>query len=433
MRSPKLADDTLLQIALRWSPDDEQKVGRLAMRDGVALFEYDPAFLGTGIEISPFTLRTRSGVIEGNRKVVEFEGLHGVFNDSLPDGWGRLLVDRYAAKAKVRFEQLTPLDRLAIVGENGIGALVYRPQTELEGDDRRLELDEIADQVDEVYQGTAEGHLKRLIVLGGSPAGARPKVMFSMTADGSLIDDRAAVARGAEQWLVKFAAKDDPKDIGTIEYAYSLMARAAGIDVPKSRLLDGKKGPYFAIRRFDRNGPERVHVATACGLLEASHRSPSMTYGNLIKLANKLTRDFAQGLKMLRLAAFNALAHNRDDHTKQFSFLMDRQGSWRLAPAYDLTFSSPGTEHATLVGTEGRNPTRRDVLQAALDGGLDQAQAETVIDEVASTIARWSEFADEACLSKKSAQTIAKVLNGICGAAPAPTNDEETSMGMRSS
>jgi serine/threonine-protein kinase HipA len=412
MRSPKRADGALLQVALRWSPADEQKVGRLAMNRGVALFEYDSAFLETGIEISPFLLRGRRGVIEGNRKVAEFEGLHGLFNDSLPDGWGRLLVDRYATKTGVSTAQLTPLDRLAIVGNDGIGALVYRPQTELDGDDRRLGLDEIAAQVDEVYQGTADDHLKRLIALGGSPAGARPKVMLAMDADGSLVDDRAAIVRGADQWLVKFASVDDPKDIGAIEYAYSLMARAACINVPATRLLEGRKGSYFAVRRFDRAGTARTHVATACGLLEASHRYPSMRYADLIKLTNQLTRDFGQGLEMLRLAAFNALAHNRDDHTKQFSFMMDRNGAWRLAPAYDLTFSNgPGGEHATLVGAEGRNPTRRDVLQAAVDGGLARATANAVIDEVAAAIARWAAFADEAGLTKTSTRAIGDVID----------------------
>jgi serine/threonine-protein kinase HipA len=407
MTGLKLPEGTQLDVTLRWDADDQQQVGRLAMHDGRALFEYATAFLGSGVEVSPVTMRTRSGVIAPARVIGEFEGLHGVFNDSLPDGWGRLLVDREAARRGTSPSTLTPLDRLAIVGASGIGALVYRPAQVLGPLEGLVDLDATATAIAEVFAGSADEFLQ-LLITGGSPQGARPKAMVVLMPDGSLRHDTDVPPPGGEHWLVKFASREDPDDIGAIEYAYAQMARAAGLEVPQTRLIGGKLGPYFAVRRFDRDGTRRTHVATACGLAEASHRAGSMTYAGLIRLALHVAQDFAAGMQMFRRMAFNVLAHNRDDHTKQFSFCMTRNGTWQLAPAYDLTFSD-GTrgEHATLVANAGKSPGRNDMLEVARAGGIDTAEAGVVLEQVAEAVARWRAFAADAGLSRATSSRIA--------------------------
>jgi serine/threonine-protein kinase HipA len=391
-------------------------VGRLAWHQRRAHFEYDRDFLAAGIELSPFRLPLRAGVQEA--PLEPFNGLHGVFNDSLPDGWGRLLIDRKLRLNGIQPEALTPLDRLAFVGSHGMGALTYHPQSQASTDDSAgvINLDQLAEDTRQVLIDDASAALEQLLRLGGSPQGARPKALIGVSQDRSRIvpgdDDLKA---GFDHWLVKFRAPTDPEDVGAIEQAYAEMARLAGIDMPETYLFPAAQGPgHFAIKRFDRLGNQRIHMQTASGLLNADHRLPSLTYNDLLKLTRALTRDQKAVDQVFIRMAFNILAHNRDDHTKNHSFLMDANGEWTVSPGYDLTYSvGPGGEHSMAISGEGRRPTLDHILAAAKDGGIVESKVIEMIDKTAAAIRRWPDLAERHGVSPPTIASITDELDAI--------------------
>ena len=405
-------------LTVLYEPEEGRhvKVGRLAARNRELLFEYEPAFLKQGLELSPFKLPLRSGVLVGNPAL--WDGLWGAFEDSLPDGWGRLLMDRRAAQAGLSPAALGPLDRLALMGTRSMGALVYQPEVELDLP-TVVSLPEIAADVEAVLHDVEGPDLTRLIALGGSPQGVRPKALVQLSADGTVVFGGRAHRPGCTAWLVKFRARDDDLHAGTLEHAYTRMADAAGIDAPATTMLGrSRKHPgFFAIERFDRRGPHKVHLHTLAGLLHAPHTNPSTTYRDLLLATRLLTHDEAAVSEMFRRACFNVFAHNRDDHTRNFAFLMDERGVWRASPAYDLTFSpGPGGEHAMLVGHEGANPSETDLLELA--SSVDLKRPRPIIEQVRAEVGRFSRHADEAGLPRKVRDRVAKAL-GV-GAAPHP-------------
>lgn len=393
-----------------------RKVGRLAMRDRRILFEFDPAFLADPLPLSPFQLPVRPGVVAG--RPVVFDGLFGVFNDSLPDGWGRLLLDRALGRLGIPRGELTPLDRLAHVGQHGMGALSYEPDLS-DGDavPDVLELDALARDAATVLAGEEGKVIEKLLMLSGASAGARPKVVAQVSADlKTIIHGPATLPRGYTHWMIKFPSSNDEANIGQIEYAYSLMAQAAGLEMPRTHLFTAKRKRYFGIERFDRAGDRRIHMHSLSGLLHADHRTPTLDYDDLLKATHALTRDVTEAERAYRLACFNVLAHNRDDHSKNVSFLLDdANGAWRLAPAYDLTFSSgPGGEQSMLVLGEGRAPGLEQLQALAKKHGLKNGKR--VLDEVRAAIARWSDHADAAGLTKKAAKLIGDRIASSTGA-----------------
>ncbi|MDG2520448.1 type II toxin-antitoxin system HipA family toxin [Caulobacter segnis] len=389
-------------------------VGRLATRDRRVYFEYDRAFLARGLEISPYRLALRPGL--QNCDPMLFEGLPGVFNDSLPDGWGRLLFDRALRASGVLPEQISPLDRLTHVGARGMGALVYEPDHAETPPTVDLDLDRLAEQSQQVLQGEADEVLSELIALNGSSTGARPKAMIGLQPETGLITHGVATPpQGFEAWLVKFPNSHDGQDAGAIEYIYALMAEAAGLVMTKTRLLTTDKGgAYFATQRFDRNGAARVHTHTASGLLHADHRIPSLDYERLIALTSGLTRDVREVEKMFRLAVFNVFAHNRDDHAKNFTFLMNDQGEWSLSPAYDLTFSSgPGAEQTTTVMGQGKTPSSIDLRKLAEIAGLASDAAQDIIDQTRDAVRQWPQLAARHHVTRQRVKLIAERLDAI--------------------
>ncbi len=383
------------------------KVGRLAAQNRRILFEYDPAFMATGLPLSPLRLPLRSGVAVGDPQI--FDGLFGVFNDSLPDGWGRLLLDRAIEKLGIPRQALMPLDRLAHVGANGMGALSYEP--DLSGGRREpviVKLEKIARETVAVLDGEQAAVVEELLQLNGGSAGARPKVVVQVSANKREISHGAEnLPAGYAHWMIKFPAPQDDASIGPTEYAYSLMARAAGMVMPETHLFGVKKLRYFGIKRFDRDGDRRIHMHSLSGLLHADHRTPSLDYDGLLTATQVLTKDVTEMERAFRLACFNVLAHNRDDHAKNVSFLLDdATGRWTLAPAYDLTFSSsPGGEQSMLVMGEGRAPGIEHLRALAKKHGLKTGEG--VIDEVRAAVARWSNHAEAAGLAKRAAKLIA--------------------------
>jgi serine/threonine-protein kinase HipA len=392
---------------------EQRSVGRLARRAGRIYFEYDPAFAAEGRSISPLLLPLGTQVFAAESE--PFDGLYGVFNDSLPDGWGRLLLDRRLGGLGLTPSALTPLDRLAYVGHRGLGALRYRPEIAPVRHREAIDLDALAAEIQSVLDGDAEDVLDHLIELGGSSGGARPKVLVGCNESRKrLVAGVDELAAGFSHWLVKFRSSSDPIDIGAVEYAYAQMARAAGIEMEPTHLFPAGEGPgYFGTQRFDRRGRSRFHVHTICGLLHADHRLPSIGYDTLLKATRLLTRNQLEVDKMFRRMVFNVLAYNRDDHTKNHAFLLEEDGQWCCTPAYDLTFSSgPGGEHALAIAGEGRDPRAEHLELVAKQAGVSAAVLRGSLADVKAAIARWPSLAAEAGVSSKLAKTIDLRLNG---------------------
>lgn len=332
----------------------QQKVGTLARaRNGLFPFEYSDDWLAHGFSLNPLSLPLEKKVFMPRSSPLE--GLFGVFDDSLPDGWGRLLVDRKLRALGEQPASVDSLTRCAIVGSSGMGALEYLPEWDLGTQEYvKQDYDHLSAECNKVLTEQYSDDLDELFALGGSSGGARPKILTTID---------------KEPWIIKFPSSYDPPEIGEQEYSYALCAQGCGIEIPEVRLFSSKKHRgYFGIKRFDRlDDGTKVHMVSAAGLLETTHRLPNLDYLDLMKLTAILTDDFVEVKKLYRLMCFNVFAHNRDDHSKNFSFVFDEQSlSWKLSPAYDLTYSSSlNNEHATTVAGNGSNPDLEDLLQVA--------------------------------------------------------------------
>lgn len=385
------------------SKSQKLKVGRLALKNRELYFEYDDNFLKTKIELSPYKLPLSKGVKVCDDRV--FDGLFGVFADSLPDGWGKLLIDRYLMSQGSNFTQISPLDRLMMIGEFGTGALSYEPLIETANVQEMISLDELAISSQEILKGVSAKNIETLIANNCSSAGARPKIMVQINKDNQILPSNQAFVAGYEHYMVKFAGNSDSPHIGKLEYIYSLMAKDAGVHISQTKLLQGKENCYFAIKRFDRKGDERVHIHSLAGLVHSDFRLPSVDYDDILKLTLHLTKDMNEVLKVYKLAVFNLLAHNRDDHAKNFSYLLDENNSWRFAPAYDLTFSfGPGGEHSTTYLGEGKAPTRKHLEELAKKHGIKEHK--NIINEIYGVVSNFKRYASDLKLPQKYSDEI---------------------------
>jgi len=340
-------------------------VGTLAKTPNrLIAFEYDSEWIASGFNISPFSLPLQKKVFLP--KLEPFDGLFGVFNDSLPDGWGRLLVDRLLLKNKINPSEIDNLNRLAVVQESGMGALTYKPEHKFETQEQESDYDKLAQECSKILESQNSDNLDELFKLGGSSGGARPKILTKIN---------------GEYWIIKFPSSQDPKNIGEQEYKYSLAAKDCGIKMSETKLFPSKIcSGYFGIKRFDRENGKKVHMVSVSGLLETSHRLPNLDYNILMKLTLELTKNYQDIEQLYRLMCFNVFAHNRDDHSKNFSFLFDEsKREWHLSPAYDLTYSSSfNGEHATTINGEGKNPSLEDILAVAKNIGIKEKQARDI-------------------------------------------------------
>jgi serine/threonine-protein kinase HipA len=230
--------------------DNRHFVGKLALSSRKIYFEYDEEFIKTGIQISPYKLPLKKDLQVCDDRV--FDGLFGVFADSLPDGWGKLLLDRHLMSKGVNFKSISQIDRLCYVGKYGIGALEYEPiLAKYEDINNLVILDDIADSSIDILEGSSYEMLETLLAIGGSSAGARPKIIAQIDEQSNIIHGSQSLKDGFEHYIIKFANSSDAKNSGKIEYIYSQMAREAKIEMPKTKLLKGQKNSYFAIKRFD--------------------------------------------------------------------------------------------------------------------------------------------------------------------------------------
>jgi len=339
-----------------------RKVGTLSIGSRQACqFEYDKSWLGDGFSISPLQLPLKAGLFTADYR--PFNGNFGIFEDSLPGGYGEYLLRKVLRKSGIDPQGLTPVQWLSIIGSNGMGALCYVPETTLQHEETGQSFDEMQRMALDVLSERTNEHADVLYFKSGNSGGVRPKCIFS-DAEG--------------HWLVKFRHTYDPKDMGEMEYQYNKVARLCGIVVPDFKLIEGK---YFAVKRFDiDNEGERLHVATASGLLNEPISPPKMDYHSLLQLTGFLTQSPESVEQQFRRMAFNIYAHNMDDHARNFSFIC-REGKWTLAPAYDLTNDHMLGEHASTVNYKGL-PTDEDMIVVGTNIRIPRSRCLQIIEEV---------------------------------------------------
>ena len=357
-----------LKVMFRGRP-----VGTLSLTpdNRLNVFEYDKSWLADGFSISPLELPLKPDIFVA--KPQPFYGNFGVFEDSLPDGYGRYLLHKALLRNGINDSDLSSLDRLALVGDNGMGALTYSPAFNLEHEEIVTDFDRLQEIALEVLKEQQDKDAGLLLYNSGNSGGARPKAIFS-DAEG--------------HWIVKFRHTYDPEDIGVQEALYNEVARKCGIIVPDFRLVNGR---YFASRRFDIDSKgNRNHTSTAGGLMCISLREPFLDYSNLLALTGFITRNREDVEQMYRRMLFNYITDNKDDHCKNFSFYVVRDNDlktwrWRLAPAYDLTLCTEGYngEHATSVNGTG-HPRLSDFIAVGKKIKLSEDRCRELIEEVRS-------------------------------------------------
>lgn len=335
---------------------------------GACVFEYDKDWLAGGFAISPTELPLRDGLFIASPD--RFGGNFAVFEDSLPDGYGLYLLNRILRDNGTSLQEISPLQKLSIIGTAGMGALTYLPvmpgfdaQSELEPSSN---LDLFQDEALKVLGEKEPGDASLLYYSSANSGGARPKVAFRSSS--------------GTHWLIKFRHEYDPKTIGQTEYLYMRTARECGVSIPQIGLLNDR---YFCIERFDlEKDGTRNHVLTAAALLKTDFRDQSTDYTNLLALTGYLTQDPAQVEEMFRRMVVNLVAINKDDHAKNISFICKNK-KWALAPAYDITYSPGGSngEHATSLFYHG-NPPLELVLRAGTQIHIPERRCMDIINKV---------------------------------------------------
>ncbi|MPW37615.1 type II toxin-antitoxin system HipA family toxin [Vibrio sp. B1Z05] len=402
-------------------------VGVLAQNHQGVFFQYDKSYLSRFGNLSPFTLQGDTRLQQAPKD--PHQGIHGVFGDSLPDGWGLLLQDRVFRQQGILPAQVTAMDRLAFVGQQGVGALSFTPVSELSLTQRSdidlatlgLEAQTLFDQaLSDDLDGSTQQVLATLVAVGSS-GGARPKAQIYMPV-GDTTQCRTYAQPGDEAWLVKFTSKNLAlgHEEGLCEAVYLEMAEQAKCQPPiwqliKAPISSGAKA-WLALKRFDYlpdpDKAGRLHMHSACGLLDADFRSPSLDYSDLIKASRQLCKSPAVGQLQFRRAMFNLFAANQDDHSKNWGFLQDDDGSWQPAPFYDVTFSPhPFNEHATAFAGYGKAPPLKMIQKLATSAGFATwKDAQQCIQEVVDAISQFTYLAEQYAVSKTTILAIEKTL-----------------------
>lgn len=394
-----------------------QRVGALAEDGGNISFEYDPQFLASGLELSPFEMPLSNRIYTHLNRDVAFQGLMGVFADSLPDKFGNAIIEQYFRnKSGIQAYELSPIQKLLYVGKRATGALEYLPAEEQAGDNTLLPL-EIANLVNEarqLIQGDLHVKSADIMQVGVSAGGQYPKAVIAWNPKTNDVISGLGLhpPQGYQQWIIKFdGTQDKAQEFGKLEYAYSLMAKQAGVDMAETFLLEENNRAHFMVKRFDRTVEnKKLHMTSLCGLLHKDYNAPRLLdYEDFLRTTLALTNSRAEQLKAFRRMIFNVIARNQDDHTKNFAYLMEPSGQWNLSPAFDLTYAHGNhftARHQMTINGKDDQISRDDLLRLA--DKLDIDNGWECIDEVKSAVKDWQRFAQQAKLSQPFTQLIAE-------------------------
>jgi serine/threonine-protein kinase HipA len=419
------------------------RIGAVALDDGeaVASFQYDPDFLGSGIEVAPLTMPLRREPYSFPGLDPEsFHGLPGLLSDSLPDRYGHALIDAWLAGQGRAPESFDSVERLCYVGTRGMGALEFRPsQGPASSATRDLDVAELVELASEVLSrrqeliaSLAEGHQRRamldILSVGASAGGARAKAVIAWNPQSNVVRSGQVpeLGPGFEHWLLKFDGvsenrdKDalaDPQGFGAIEYAYSLMAGDAEIEMSECRLLEEGGRRHFMTRRFDRgrDGSKR-HMLSLAALAHLDFNQPGAhSYEQSFLTIRRLGLGADTVEQMFRRMTFNIVARNQDDHVKNIAFLMDRAGDWRLAPAFDLAYSyRPGSRwtsaHQMTMNGKRDDFTMIDFSECGRTAGLPRGRAERIVEQIREVVSRWGDYAGRAGVEQDHVARIARTL-----------------------
>ena len=391
-----------MELEVHWYGRDAARIGMLYQNEsGRVFFEYDAAWRAGPRELSPIYLPNSTlGAV--STPTPGFGELHGLFQDALPDWWGERLMQRHFEARGIPWNRVTALRKLACQGNHKMGALAFLPDLdEMDFNDGLLaELDALVEAARKALRGDTGEVLAALLRSGMSPGGAQPKALLAISDDFSEIRLEDPPPPGFGAWMIKFDTEPVLQE-GRIEAAYADMARAAGITVPETRLLETAGGCHFLSRRFDRDpGGGRLHLHSYSGLTHTPLRD-GLDYGDLIELARSLTRHHRDVAEVFRRAVFNLLAANDDDHGRNHAFLMDSDGNWALSPAFDLTLASyplASGFRAARVNGKASHITRKDIEK--LGESHDIGDAEEIIGQVADAVGHWQQHAAANGISK---------------------------------
>ena len=402
-------------------------IGAVSLEEGdeVAAFEYDPAFAGSGIEISPLTMPLSNRVYtfpELSRKT--FYGLPGLLADSLPDKFGHVLINAWLASQGRQPDSFNVVERLCYTGERGMGALEFAPATGPKARQAsRIQIDKLVELASEILthrnnlqasfaDKSRERALTDILRVGTSAGGARAKAVIAWNPSTNEVrSGQIPAGAGFEYWLLKFDGvtgnKDkeleDPQGYGVIEYAYYKMARDCGIDISECRLFEENGRRHFMTRRFDRlAGGEKLHMQSLCALAHYDfNMAGAYAYEQALLVIRQMGLPMSAIEEQFRRMVFNIIARNQDDHVKNIAFLMDKSGNWSLSPAFDVIYSfNPAgawtASHQMTLNGKRDDFTMDDFKACAKAASMKRGRAETIINEVRETVSRWKDYAEEA-------------------------------------
>lgn len=375
-------------------------MGTLVWHDHRAWFEFSSDFLDLNINPSPLLLEKTTKPQPA--PLSPFGGLHGVFHDSLPDGWGMFVLDRYIQQCGIPATSITPLLRLAFIGDRAMGALSYEPahpQAPRANTQVQLDLEQASAAISSLYSGSASNFSRYLAANSTPAAGGKPKLLIGY--DGNqIVEGSGSLPHGFSHWIIKFSTNLNPADRweGTNEYVYALMAKRAGIQMTGVRLVASEQGEYhFLTRRFDRTSRgHRVFVQSATSLLNEDCRTSSLEYADLLKLSDFLTHNYSHKLYLYRQMLFNILFGNRDDHLRNFAFMLSDSGEWSCTPAFDISWNTGmGRKHALGVNGRRTDILRSDVLEVAKRASISRRDALATLEEVSDAFDHWTPLFSE--------------------------------------
>ncbi len=383
-------------------------LGDLAETGNTVMFEYTQTALNRGLQLSPLKLPLRTEAYTGFPRTQH--RLPGLIADALPDGWGMLLMDRLFKKHQQ--EPLTALDRLAFIQNRAMGALSFEPGVNAMLTKVDVDLLQLAQEAQRVMSDRESVEvLRELALMGGSPHGARPKVLLNYDAQTGRVYDSEST-QGAP-WLFKFPAQNEHKEVAEIEKLYAELARTAGLEMPEVVAIDLSADlSAFGIRRFDRERGMRVPMLTVAGAMDLDFRELGiLDYNNLLRITRAVTRDEREVNIMFERCVFNVVFNNRDDHAKNFSYRLGSDGNWRVAPCYDLTFDrGPGHEHQMDIAGEAKAPRREDLMRLASLGGIPKVFADNTIDRIADVASQFKSIAGNYRIRKATVTDIAGIV-----------------------